>query len=172
MDKLNVVLCLITEDNDYQRHQAAEAEIAARRLGLNLQIFYAGNDAVEQSQQVLKVIQNKTRHTDAVLVEPVGTGMTQVAAAAVRTGISWVILNREVSYLAELRKSSTAYAFSVSTNNEEVGRIQGRQFAALLKKGGSVLYIEGPSSTTVARLRTMGIAIHQAGHPRRENRQG
>ena len=94
MDKLNVVLCLITESNDYQRHQAADAENTARRLGINLQIFYADNDAVEQSQQLLKVIQDRTRHTDAILVEPVGTGMTQVAAAAVRAGISWVVMNR------------------------------------------------------------------------------
>ena len=31
MDKLNIVLSLITEENDYPRHQAAEAEIRARR---------------------------------------------------------------------------------------------------------------------------------------------
>jgi ribose transport system substrate-binding protein len=157
MDKLNVVLCLITESNDYQRHQAAEAEITARRLGIHLQIFYAGNDAVEQSQQLLKVIQDRTRRTDAILVEPVGTGMTQVAAAAVRAGISWIVMNRDVEYLAELRRSQTAFAFSVSSNNEEIGKLQGRQITALMKKGGCALYLEGPSTATAARLRSLGM---------------
>ncbi|HEX4486316.1 MAG TPA: substrate-binding domain-containing protein [Terriglobales bacterium] len=157
MDKLNVVLCLITDENDYQRHQAAEAEATARRLGLNLRIFYAGNDAVEQSQQLLKVIQDGNRHTDAILVEPVGTGMPQVAAAAIRTGISWVVMNRDVTYLPDLRKNSAAFAFSVSTNNEEVGKLQGRQFGALLRGGGSVLYLEGPTTSTAARMRSLGM---------------
>jgi ribose transport system substrate-binding protein len=157
MDKLNVALCLITEENDYQRHQAAEAEVTARRLGINLKISYAGNDAVEQSQQLLKVIQDRTRHTDAILVEPVGTGMTQVANAAVRAGISWVVMNRGVDYLAELRRSQTAFAFSVSSNNEEIGKLQGRQITALLKKGGCVLYLEGPSTATASRMRSLGM---------------
>jgi ABC-type sugar transport system substrate-binding protein len=144
MDKLNIVLSLITEENDYQRHQAAEAEITARRLGLNLQVHDADNDAVEQSQQLLKVIEDGVRHSDAILVEPVGAGMNQVAAAAARAGIPGIVLNREVSYLSELSRTSSVYAFSVSNDNEEVGKIQGRRFAGLLKGGGSVLYLEGP----------------------------
>jgi ribose transport system substrate-binding protein len=39
----------------------------------------------------------------------------------------------------------------------EVGRIQGRQFAALLPNGGKVLYIEGPS-TDVSKQRRAGVA--------------
>lgn len=157
MDKLNIVLSLITEENDYPRHQAAEAEIRARRLGLNLQVHDADRDAVEQSQQLLKVVEDGARHSDAILVEPVGTGMNQVAAAAARAGIPWIVLNREVSYLSELRKTSSVYAFSVSTDNEEVGKIQGCQFAGLLKGGGSVWYLEAPSTTTPARLRRLGM---------------
>jgi len=157
MDKLNVVLSLITSDNDYQRQQAAEAESTARRLGVDLQVLYAGNDAVEQSQQILKVVQSRTLRPNAIIVEPVGTVMHQVAAAAVATGISWVVMNRDADYLHDLRKNSAVQAFAVSTDNEEVGRIQARQFAALMRNGGTILYIEGPSTTTAARLRSQGM---------------
>jgi ribose transport system substrate-binding protein len=40
-----------------------------------------------------------------------------------------------------------------------VGRIQGRQFAALLPKGGSVLYIQGPSENSAAQDRTAGMQM-------------
>jgi ABC-type sugar transport system substrate-binding protein len=47
--------------------------------------------------------------------------------------------------------------FAVTTDQEEVGRIQGRQFAVFLKQGGSLLYIEGPSTGDVAQLRSLGM---------------
>ena len=157
MTKLNVFVSLITNDNDYQMEQAAAAEDAARRLDANIQIVYAGNDAVNQSQQLVQVIQNSAKRPDAILVEPVGTGMPQVAAAAFAAGIGWGVLNREVDYVAKLRGTSRAPMFSVTTDQEEIGRIQGRQFGVLLKEGGSVLYIEGPSGGDVARLRESGM---------------
>ena len=83
MTKPNVLVSLITHDNDYQMEQAAAAEDAARRLDANIQIVYAGNDAVNQSQQLLKVIQGSPPRPDAILVEPVATGMPRVAGAAV-----------------------------------------------------------------------------------------
>jgi ribose transport system substrate-binding protein len=157
MTKLNVLVSLITSDNDFQREQAASAEDAARRLDANIQIVYAGNDAVNQTQQLLKVIQGSTQRPDAILVEPVGTGMPQVAGAAAAAGIGWGVLNREVDYVARLRETSRAPIFAVTTDQEEVGRIQGRQFAVFLKEGGGVLYIEGPSAGEVARLRASGM---------------
>jgi ribose transport system substrate-binding protein len=157
MTKISVLVSLITKDNDYQTEQAAAAEDAARRLDANIQIVYAGNNAVDQSYQLLKVIQNSTQRPTAILVEPVGTGMPQVAGAAVATGIGWGILNREVDYVAKLRRDGRAPVFAVTTDQDEIGRIQGRQFAVLLKKGGGVLYIEGPSTGEVARLRAAGM---------------
>jgi len=157
MTKLNVLVSLITNDNDYQMEQAAAAEDAARRLDTNIQILYAGNDAVNQTQQLLKVIQNSPYRPDAILVEPVGTAMVQVAAAAAAAGIGWGVLNREVDYVAKLRGTSQAPIFAVTTDQEEVGRIQGRQFAVFLKDGGGILYIEGPATGEVGRLRTSGM---------------
>jgi len=68
-----------------------------------------------------------------------------------------VILNRDATYIEELRKTSTAPLFSVSSDHVEIGRIQGRQMAALLRGGGSVLYIQGPSENSAAKERTLGM---------------
>src|SRR5882672_4123072 len=156
MNNLNVVVALTTRDNDYQAEQSASATEVASRLGVKISIVYAENDAVNQSQQLVKVIQDRTGRPDAILVEPVGTPMPQVAKAAVAAGIGWGILNREADYITELRRDAGVPVFAVSPDQEEVGRIQGRQLAALAKQG-NVLYIEGPSSSSAAKLRTKGI---------------
>jgi len=119
----------------------------------------ADNNAIDQSQQLLKIIQSHSdSHPDGIIFEPVGgTALPQVARAAGVAGIGWVVLNREVEYVADLRKAYRIPAFSLTTDHEEVGRIQGRQFAALLPKGGAVLYIQGPSESLAAKQRTSGM---------------
>lgn len=97
MNNLNVVVALIMSDNDYQAEQAALATEAAARLGVKIQIVYADNDAVNQTQQLVKIIQNSGQRPDAINVEPVGTEMIQVARAAVAAGIGWGIVNRNTS---------------------------------------------------------------------------
>ena len=47
--------------------------------------------------------------------------------------------------------------FAISSDHEEVGKIQGNQFAALLPNGGSILYIEGPANSSAAKERTRGM---------------
>src|ERR1700748_185199 len=104
MNQLNAVVSLITDDNDYQLEQAASAQAAALQLGAKVEIVYAGNDAVQQTQQVLQFIQEPRKRPDAILVEPVGTGMAQIARAAVGAGIAWGIINTHVDYIPELRQ--------------------------------------------------------------------
>jgi len=158
MEKLNALVSLITEDNDYQLEQAASAQAAAIKLGANVQIIYANNDAVLQTQQILQFIQEPAKRPDAILVEPVGTGMPQVAKAAVSAGIAWVVINAGVDYLPQLRQHAMVPVFSVMSDHEEIGRIQGQQIAAILGETGCVLYIEGPGIRDVARMRTKGMA--------------
>lgn len=162
MKKLNFVVSLTTNDNDYQMEQAASATAAARRFGVDLQIMFAENDSILQSQQLLNVIQSRTdAQPDGIIFEPVGgTALPQVARAAAAAGISWVVMNREVDYLGELRKAYRVPVFSVSSNHEEIGRIQGRQIAALLPRGGSILYVQGPTENLAAKLRSAG--MHEA----------
>jgi len=157
MEKLDLVVSLITEQNDYQREQAASAQAAGAKLGASLNIIYANNDAVHQTQQVLQFIQDPKKRPDAILVEPVGTGMPQVAKAAVSAGIGWVVINAGVDYLGQLRQHSMVPVFSILSDHEAIGKIQGQQIEAILGQEGCVLYIEGPGVRDVARLRTKGM---------------
>lgn len=159
MKKLSLLVSLTTNDNDYQIEQAAAAEEAARRSGTDVQIIYADNDPINQSQQLLKIIQSRTEpRPDGIIFEPVGgTALPQVARAAASAGIAWVVLNRDVEYVAEIRKSAPVPVFAITSDHEEIGRIQGRQIAALLPRGGSVLYIQGPAESTAAKQRTAGM---------------
>ena len=156
MHNLNVVVALTTRDNDYQAEQSASATEVASRLGVKIDVIYADNNAVNQCQQLVKIIQDKAQRPDAILVEPVGTPMYQVAKAAVAVGIGWGILNREADYIAELRRAAPVPVFAVSPDQEEVGRIQGKQLAAFTTEG-NILYIEGPSTSSAANLRTKGM---------------
>src|SRR3989449_2979866 len=159
MKKLRFLVSLTNDENDYQIEQAAAAQEAARQLEVDIEIVYAENDAIQQSTQLLKVIQSGgSSRPDAIIFEPVGgTALPQVARAAVGAGIGWAVLNREAEYIAELRRSSKTPIFSLSSDHKEIGRIQGRQIAALLPEGGSVLYIQGPSDNSAAKERTAGM---------------
>lgn len=159
MKKPRFLISLTTDANDYQREQAATAQQASLRLGVDVQILYAENDSILQSQQVLNIIQSRSEpRPDGIIIQPVsGTALPVVARAAVAAGIAWVVMNREVDYVAELRKSYRVPVFCITSDHEELGRIQGRQFAALLPKGGSVLYIQGPADSIAAKNRTAGL---------------
>ncbi len=159
MDKLRILVSLTTDDNDYQIEQAQSAEQMARKLGVEIQIAYADNDAITQSTQILKAIQSdKNQRPDAIVFEPVGgTALPQVARAAASAGVGWAVLNRDANYILELRKSSSAPFFGVSSDHLEIGRIQGRQFAALLPQGGAILYIQGPAENSAAKDRALGM---------------
>lgn len=159
MAKLRFLVALTTSDNDYQIEQAASAEEAARKFGVDVRIVYADNDAINQSTQILKVVQaQESARPGAIIFEPVGgTALPQVARAAVEAGIGWAVLNRDASYIADLRKVARAPIFGLTSDHVEIGRIQGRQFAALLPHGGSVLYIQGPSENSAAKERTAGM---------------
>jgi ABC-type sugar transport system substrate-binding protein len=164
MKKLSFAVSLTNNDNDYQQEQAAAAEKAARRLGVDITIVHASNDAVTQSQQLLHFIQGAAAsRPDAIVFEPAGgTAFPQVARAAIAAEIGWVVLNHEPDYLPLLRQASHVPVFSISSDHEEVGKIQAKQFAALLPQGGSILYIEGPSNSSAAQERTNGMNLAKA----------
>src|SRR5215475_14610421 len=159
MKKLRFLVSLTTNDNDYQQEQAKSAEEASRRLGVDAQILYAQNDSITQSTQLLNAIQAApSLRPDAIVFEPVGaTALPQVARAAAGANVGWVVLNREATYIGEVRRLTKAPFFCVSNDHTEIGRIQGRQFAALLPQGGNVLYIQGPSDNSAAKERTIGM---------------
>ena len=169
MTTFRFLVSLITKDNDYQMEQAAAAKAAAAELDVEAQIIYANDDAITQSTQLLKAIQAEESHRpNAIVFEPVGgTALPQVARAAASAGIGWAILNRDANYVPELRKSSPAPVFVLTSDHLEIGRIQGRQIAALVPHGGAVLCIQGPGENSAAKDRTTGMQETKPGnvHP-------
>jgi ribose transport system substrate-binding protein len=159
MPKLRFLVSLTTNDNDYQIEQARAAEAAARKTNIELKILYADNDAIGQSTQILKAVQGEPDdRPHAIIFEPVGaTALPQVARAAVSAGIGWAVLNRDATYISELRQKNKVPVFGLSSDHVEIGRVQGRQCAALLPTGGSVLYIQGPSENSAAKDRSLGM---------------
>ena len=147
MTKPSVLLSLVTDENDYQREQASAAKAAASQAGFELRVIYAGSDAITQAKQLLAAVQAPAgERPAAIVVQPAGTSMPHVAKAAVQQNIGWMVVNRAADYAAELRAARPAVPVAgIAIDNVEVGRLQGRQFAALLPGGGTVLYLEGPA---------------------------
>jgi len=70
MRKLNILVSLMTNENDYQLEQANSAEEAGKKLGVGCKILFAGNDAITQSTQILKAIQApEEERPDAVVMD-------------------------------------------------------------------------------------------------------
>jgi ABC-type sugar transport system substrate-binding protein len=156
--KLHFVVSL-PNDNSYQHEQALAAKETAQQLGVEVLVLHANNDSVAQRQQLLDIVQSKSQpRPDAILFEPLTTtGLVRVGEAAVAAGIGWVVLNSDVDYLDRFRSISNVPVFVVTRDHTEIGRIQGRQFAALLPNGGNVLYIQGPATNSAAVQRTTGM---------------
>jgi len=158
MKKLRILVSLVSNENEYQREQSRVVNDAALRLGVDVQVIYAEGDAINQGQQILETIQAPpTVRPDAVVCHPAGTGLTQVAQAAIAAGVGWAVVNREVDYLAALRSSSKLPSFCITADQREIGRIQSRQVAAFLPQGGLVLYVQGPSGNFSVEERTHGM---------------
>ena len=158
MKKWKCVLS-VAGDNIYLREQTVAAKATAQRLGVELEVVNAEMDPVNQGQQLLKFVQSPAASRPyGILVEPVtAAGLPRVAEEAVAAGIGWVVSNALVEYLGALRKKAKVPVFLVSQDHVEVGRIQGRQIGALLPEGGSVLYLRGPSMSSVASKRFEGL---------------
>ncbi|HEY7353794.1 MAG TPA: substrate-binding domain-containing protein [Terriglobales bacterium] len=158
MKKLSFIVSLPTLENDYQQQQAKEAERIGANLGVDITVFDSYNDSITQTLELLKIVQSKSEpRPDAIIVEPSGgTAFPQVANAAVSSGMGWVVLNRNADYIPHLRSASKVPVFCLGPDHTEIGRLQGKQLAALLPQGGSVLYIEGPAASSSAKKRHSG----------------
>jgi ribose transport system substrate-binding protein len=157
--KPRVVVGLLSRHQEFQLLQAKDAEAAARRHGLEIEVIYADMNPLEQIHQLFKYIHAPEDARPGVIVVEtvVGEGLERVARNAVQAGIGWIVVNHRVPYLKDLRtKHPDLLLASVGTDQLEVGRIQGRQFRVLLPSGGNVLYIQGPPDTAVAQERLRG----------------
>jgi ribose transport system substrate-binding protein len=148
----------LPNENSYQLEQARAAKQKGAELGADINVIFADNDSVIQSQQVLEVIQSRESRPDAILFEPLtATALARAGEAAIGAGIGWVVLNCDVEYLEALRQRGNVPVFAVTRDHTEIGRIQGKQFGALLPRGGTILYIQGPATSLAAVQRSVGM---------------
>jgi ribose transport system substrate-binding protein len=155
-----LVASFLSRDQEFQLLQAEDARAAAARHGFEIEVLFAELNAVEQIHHLFRFIHLPAAERPvAIVVETVtGEGLERVARNAADAGVGWVLLNRRVAYLDELRGTHPTLPFStVGTDQVEVGRIQGRQLRALLPGGGPVLYVQGPPDTSVAQERLAGV---------------
>jgi ABC-type sugar transport system substrate-binding protein len=160
MSKSEIVVSLLTKEQDYQAMQAADAERAATRAGLTVEIVYARNNGTLQVEQLYPFVRAPEAHRPvAIVVQTVaGEGLERVARDAAKAGIGWVLLSRDVTYIDSLRAEYPRLPIAIVTPDQPgIGRIQGRQFRALLPKGGNVLYVQGPPDTSAAQQRLKGM---------------
>lgn len=156
---LRIFIALTHQHNDYQLAQVRAAEEAANSKNASIEVSFCAGDAVEQSQQILKFVLSHSKEASiaGIIVQPVGTGLYQVAQAAAAAGMGWVVLHREVDYISGLRSQHRVPVFALRSDNKEEGAIQAKQLAALVPKGGRVLYIVGPNTDSVSQQRSMGM---------------
>lgn len=153
-----VVVALLSDHQEFQLMQAADARQCAARAGLEIEVLFAEDNAIKQIHQLFERIHaSEAARPAAIVVESVTSeGLERVARNAVKAGIGWVLVNGRVTYLDALRKERRDLLIgSVAVDNEEVGRIQGRQLRALVPRGGLVLYLQGPADSTTAQERLL-----------------
>ena len=134
--KLKVLISLTVDDGDYQTAQAKAAHEAAKRLGLSIEIVFAENDAIQQSQQLLTAIQGPANsRPDVIMFEPVGDSLhftqettnqgfntsetIKVEYTAKIDGKDYPIMNSGLDTVALKKIDATTY--------QRIGKIQGMQ---------------------------------------------
>ena len=151
-----VVVSLLTSGQEFQQMQAADAEAAGKRLGLQVEVIFAESNAIQQIHQLYTYIHAPAEQRPlAIVVEAVrAEGMERLARNAAKAGIGWIAQQQGLSYVPTLLKEGWRVPIgAVAVDEREIGRIQARQFQALLPQGGAVLLLQGPpdSSKTIER---------------------
>jgi ABC-type sugar transport system substrate-binding protein len=158
--KASVVVSLLSSAQEFQLMQAADARAAGQRTGLDVEVVFCENNAIQQIQQLYSFIHApEDRRPAALVVEAVTSeGMERVARNALKAGIAWVGQQWRTEYLATLRAQHPKVpVVSVAVDEDEIGTIQARQVRALLPQGGGLLVVQGPSDSTTATRRHDGL---------------
>jgi ABC-type sugar transport system substrate-binding protein len=151
-----IAVSLTSEDQEYQALQGEDAREAGRRLGVEVAVLFAEDNAVMQIQQLFRFLHTPEGERPAALLvhTRVADGLERVARNAARAGVGWFLLNRTAPYVDALRSEYPELAVAaVTTDHAEIGRIHARQLRGLCPDGSPVLYVQGPAETPAGRLR-------------------
>lgn len=128
---------------------ADAAEKKAEELGVDIQIVDAQNDIEKQNSDIQTLI---TNDIDVLLLNPTNpSAVTPSVNAANNAGIPIITVDRNVE------QKVTSY---IGRDNEEMGRLAGKQAVELLGGEGKIIEIQGDAGGTVTLARHNG--FHRA----------
>jgi len=158
---LPIAVLLRCEDQEFQQAQAEAARKAGKQTGAAVELFFAENSAFTQIQQVLSLVKRPAAERPAAIVIELvagAEGYLSTARAALSEGIEWIEVSGLASSVATLRSEFPGrLILSVTTPEHDIGRIHASQCRKILKEGGGILYIEGPSLQPEAKARRLGL---------------
>jgi ABC-type sugar transport system substrate-binding protein len=163
-----LVVALTSRDQEYQAHQGGDARDAGRRVGVEVEVLFAEDNAVQQIQQLFRHVHAREGERPAALLvhTRVPDGLERVARNAARAGVGWLLLNRTAPYLEGLRAEHPGLLVgAVTIDHAAIGGIHARQLTGLRPDGAHVLYVQGPADAQAARLRLEGFEEALRGRP-------
>ncbi len=151
MSSGRVALFLTEEQNPYQKLLYADAARQAQQSGFVLQVLFCSLGVARQIEQIRAAIQQPLgERPRAVMVMPAeDASIREVAREVAAAGVGWVLLNRRGTSLDRLPYEFPKLPiFTVSPNDHEIGKVQGRQLRAALPRNARVLLARGGSGPT------------------------
>ncbi len=156
-----ITLLLLTDGQDFQRAQEQSAREVCEKEGFELEVAYADNSPFMQIRQVLEYVErplNTRPAAIAIELASAPSAFTQAARATVSAGIGWVELSSGASVVQSLHHEFPGHLVACVTADEEaIGQLHAAQCRALLPKGGTVLYVEGPSVNAIVKDRRLAL---------------
>src|SRR5258708_38097069 len=144
------IALFLADGGEYEELLWDNCQEAAHRHGFSVRAFWADSDSQKQVRQIQGCLsESEDQRPTIVIVSPVREiALISTAHAAASSGIGWVLLHRWATYMTHLRREVPSLPiFSVMADQDDIGRIQGRQFKTLLPHGGKIVYILGPLGT-------------------------
>ncbi|MDX3454700.1 substrate-binding domain-containing protein [Streptomyces sp. ME02-8801-2C] len=150
-----VGLSLSTLNNPFFVQIRAGAQAEAKKLGVDLTVTDAQNDASQQANQ----LQNFTSSgLGAIIVNPVDSDATGPAARAVnKSGIPLVAVDRSVN--------NADTATLVASDNTAGGKLAAKALAEKLGGEGEIIVLQGQAGTSASRERGAGFAEGLKAYP-------
>ena len=152
--------------NNYQLLLRDDAQKAARRFDHTVSVYAADRDAETQVTQIRAVLNEpENRRPSAILVSPVReSSLIGVLSDAVAKGIPWIFLNSWCEAISSVRREHPQVpVFSVSADQSEIGRTQGKILNQILHPGDELVYIQGPHGTSSVNRRLSAMQQELAG---------
>ncbi len=153
-----LALWLADESNEFQQMMKADVEAVCGKTGLGFEAHFTGYDVLTQVREIRAALTRSPRADAFLVLAARDRGLAHCVRQAASHGVSWFFLNRVGDDLDDIRAAQSGAALATVTADErETGRIQGRQFRALVRDGGLALYVQGGTQSLVARERTAGL---------------